>query len=295
MDYQDSINARRGGEPAASYGVKRRHQGSRLEQVASPEQFPESEDSWAAIRKSVMPNQQLILNFLMAQEESCQRKQSPKSEAEGEKTLRGERAKPLAEMRFHSDASYVSGLERAGEKPRPNSIQPKKGKAEKPTTGMRFSPEASENSPDLRSRCLSSYAGTSADLLEKRNREDLSIMEVVQCRSFEKGNAWLQEWIREELAQGEAWQKQHETLLERQTWLCSLVRAKSLKPLEKKNWAWQKELEETQEALQECQSRRSQCRLQVHKQVRITEGRKCSESPLLTTRDLEGRTWEDEG
>uniref|UniRef100_A0ACB8FT53 Uncharacterized protein n=1 Tax=Sphaerodactylus townsendi TaxID=933632 RepID=A0ACB8FT53_9SAUR len=41
MDYQDSMNAWRGGEPAASYGGKRRDQGSRLEQVAPPEQFPE--------------------------------------------------------------------------------------------------------------------------------------------------------------------------------------------------------------------------------------------------------------
>uniref|UniRef100_A0ACB8FGB9 Uncharacterized protein n=1 Tax=Sphaerodactylus townsendi TaxID=933632 RepID=A0ACB8FGB9_9SAUR len=49
----------------------------------------------------------------------------------------------MAEMQFHSDASYVSARERAGQKPRTNSIQPKRGKIEKPTSGMRFSPEAS--------------------------------------------------------------------------------------------------------------------------------------------------------
>uniref|UniRef100_A0ACB8EJF9 Uncharacterized protein n=1 Tax=Sphaerodactylus townsendi TaxID=933632 RepID=A0ACB8EJF9_9SAUR len=86
-----------------------------------------------------------IIAYFEAGEESGQEKQSPKFEAGGggEKPLRRERAKPMAGMQFHSDASYVSGREKAGEKLKTNSIQPKRGEIEKPTAGMRFSLEAS--------------------------------------------------------------------------------------------------------------------------------------------------------
>ncbi|KAL8164567.1 UNVERIFIED_CONTAM: hypothetical protein K2H54_053595 [Gekko kuhli] len=130
-------------------------------------------------------------------------------------------------------------------------------------------------------------------------------MEVVQYRSLEKGNACLQEWICEELAQGEVWQRQYEALLQHQTRLSASLQAKSIcvewqnglgmvgmtwrvrasgkgrrlslaytglvgrrgrklltlpaadsllqpQALEKKSRARQKELEEIQEALQEC-------------------------------------------
>ncbi|KAH0628720.1 hypothetical protein JD844_010168 [Phrynosoma platyrhinos] len=94
--------------------------------------------------------------------------------------------------------------------------------------------------------------------------------------SFEEENAWLQEWIHEELAHGEVWQKQYEILLEQQAQLSSLLQSKrpqltltlySLKPLEKKTQALQEELEEAQEVLRECRNRSRQRQQHIHKQV----------------------------
>ncbi|XP_042303551.1 uncharacterized protein LOC121920475 [Sceloporus undulatus] len=84
--------------------------------------------------------------------------------------------------------------------------------------------------------------------------------------NFEGENVWLQEWIHEELAHGEIWQKQCETLLEQQAQLSSLLQSKSLKPLEKKTQALQEELEEAQEVLRECMNRRRQLQQHIHKQ-----------------------------
>ncbi|XP_034290364.1 uncharacterized protein LOC117675622 isoform X1 [Pantherophis guttatus] len=84
--------------------------------------------------------------------------------------------------------------------------------------------------------------------------------------NFEDENAWLQEWIHEELAHGEIWQKEYEALLRHQTQLCTLLQTKSLKPLEKKTRALQEELEEIQGVLQEYQNRSRQRQLHIHKQ-----------------------------
>ncbi|XP_077180564.1 uncharacterized protein LOC143831458 [Paroedura picta] len=93
-----------------------------------------------------------------------------------------------------------------------------------------------------------------------------SVMEMGQYRSLEQSNARLQEWIREELAWGEAWQRQYEALVERQTRLGTLLQAKSLQALEQKAQARQQELEETQEAMREFCGRKSQCQLHLRKQ-----------------------------
>nr|XP_028569011.1 uncharacterized protein LOC114588183 isoform X2 [Podarcis muralis] len=87
-----------------------------------------------------------------------------------------------------------------------------------------------------------------------------------QRGNFEKENAWLQEWIHEELAHGEVWQNQYEALLGHQAQLCSLLQAKSFEPLEKKTRALQEELEEAQDALREFQNRSRQRQLRIHKQ-----------------------------
>lgn len=94
--------------------------------------------------------------------------------------------------------------------------------------------------------------------------------------NFEEENAWLREWIREELAHGEVWQRQYEVLLGHQAQLCSLLQAKSLKPLEKKTQALQEELEEAQEILQEWQNRSRQRQLQIQKQEK--ENQRMAES-----------------
>ncbi|XP_039193227.1 centromere-associated protein E-like isoform X5 [Crotalus tigris] len=84
--------------------------------------------------------------------------------------------------------------------------------------------------------------------------------------NFEDENAWLQEWIHEELAHGEVWQKEYEALLRHQSQLCALLQTKSFKSLEKKTRALQEELEEIQEVLQEYQNRSRQRQLHIHKQ-----------------------------
>ncbi|KAL7988345.1 hypothetical protein Chor_007264 [Crotalus horridus] len=87
-----------------------------------------------------------------------------------------------------------------------------------------------------------------------------------KLRNFEDENAWLQEWIHEELAHGEVWQKEYEALLRHQSQLCALLQTKSFKSLEKKTRALQEELEEIQEVLQEYQNRSRQRQLHIHKQ-----------------------------
>ncbi|ETE73208.1 Microtubule-associated tumor suppressor 1-like A, partial [Ophiophagus hannah] len=84
--------------------------------------------------------------------------------------------------------------------------------------------------------------------------------------NFEDENAWLQEWIHEELAHGEVWQKEYEALLRHQAQLCTLLQTKSLKPLENKTRALQEELEEIQGVLQEYRNRSRQRQLHIHKQ-----------------------------
>ncbi|XP_026572619.1 uncharacterized protein LOC113446932 [Pseudonaja textilis] len=84
--------------------------------------------------------------------------------------------------------------------------------------------------------------------------------------NFEDENAWLQEWIHEELAHGEVWQKEYEALLRHQAQLCTLLQTKSLKPLEKKTQALQEELEEIQGVLQEYRNRSRQRQLHIQKQ-----------------------------
>ncbi|KAM6469015.1 uncharacterized protein PHA67_010458 isoform 2-T2 [Liasis olivaceus] len=106
--------------------------------------------------------------------------------------------------------------------------------------------------------------------------------------NFEDENAWLQEWIHEELARGEICQKQYEALLGHHAQLCSLLQTKSLKPLEKKTQALQEELEETQEILQECQNRSRQRQLHIHKQEK--ENRRMAE----TVKDLEKKVFKQQ-
>ncbi|XP_053157790.1 trichohyalin-like isoform X3 [Hemicordylus capensis] len=106
--------------------------------------------------------------------------------------------------------------------------------------------------------------------------------------NFEEENAWLQEWIHEELAHGEVWQKQYESLLRHQKELCSLLQTKSLKPLEKKTRAMQEELEEIQEALRECQNRSRQRQLHIHKQEK--ENQRMAE----TVKELEKKVFKQQ-
>ncbi|XP_061495760.1 coiled-coil domain-containing protein 150-like [Rhineura floridana] len=106
--------------------------------------------------------------------------------------------------------------------------------------------------------------------------------------NFEEENAWLQEWIHEELAHGEVWQKQYEALLGHQAQLCSLLQAKSLRPLEKKTQGLQEELEEAQEALRECQNRNRQRQLHIHKQEK--ENQRMAE----TVKELEKKVFKQQ-
>ncbi|XP_066472332.1 golgin subfamily A member 6-like protein 22 isoform X2 [Tiliqua scincoides] len=106
--------------------------------------------------------------------------------------------------------------------------------------------------------------------------------------NFEEENAWLQEWIHEELAHGEVWQRQYEKLLGHQAELCSLLQTKSLKPLEKKTQVLQEELEEAQEILQECQNLSRQRQLQIHKQEK--ENQRMAE----TVKELEKKVFKQQ-
>ncbi|XP_044299595.1 structural maintenance of chromosomes protein 2-like [Varanus komodoensis] len=106
--------------------------------------------------------------------------------------------------------------------------------------------------------------------------------------NFEEENVWLQEWIHEELAQGEIWQKQYEALLGHQAQLCSLLQAKSLTALEKKTQTLQEELEETQEALREFQNRSRQRQLNINKQEK--ENKRMTE----TVKDLERKVFKQQ-
>uniref|UniRef100_A0A6J0TMD6 KASH5-like coiled-coil domain-containing protein n=1 Tax=Pogona vitticeps TaxID=103695 RepID=A0A6J0TMD6_9SAUR len=108
------------------------------------------------------------------------------------------------------------------------------------------------------------------------------------CRNLEGENAWLQEWIHEELAHGEVWQRQHEVLLGHQAQLCSLLQAKSFQPLEKKTQALQEELEEAQEALRECRNQSRQRQLHIHK--REKENQKMTE----TVKELEKKVFKQQ-
>lgn len=84
--------------------------------------------------------------------------------------------------------------------------------------------------------------------------------------NFEEENVWLQEWIREELAHGEVWQRQYEELLGHQAQLFFLLQTKSLAALEKKTETLQEELEEAQEILQKYKNQSCQRQLQIQKQ-----------------------------
>ncbi|XP_062827544.1 trichohyalin isoform X2 [Anolis carolinensis] len=106
--------------------------------------------------------------------------------------------------------------------------------------------------------------------------------------NFEEENVWLQEWIHEELAHGEVWQKQYESLLGHQSQLCSLLQTKSLKPLEKKIQALQEELEEIQELLRKCQNRSRQRQQQIQKQEK--ENQRMAE----TVKELEKKVFKQQ-
>ncbi|XP_033029895.1 intersectin-1-like [Lacerta agilis] len=109
-----------------------------------------------------------------------------------------------------------------------------------------------------------------------------------QRGNFEEENAWLQEWIHEELAHGEVWQNQYEALLGHQAQLCSLLQAKSFEPLEKKTRALQEELEEVQDALREFQNRSRQRQLRIHKQEK--ENQRMAE----TVKELEKKVFKQQ-
>ncbi|XP_063150470.1 uncharacterized protein LOC134490985 isoform X2 [Candoia aspera] len=106
--------------------------------------------------------------------------------------------------------------------------------------------------------------------------------------TFEDENAWLQEWIHEELAYGEVWQKQYEALLGHHAQLCSLLQPKSLKLLKKKTQALQEELEEAHGVLQECQNRSRQRQLHIHK--REKENQRMAE----TVKELEQKVFKQQ-